>query len=240
VSPAWPDVKGALPTPELRALSVIAAVTFMIIIAIDVIVGMLKFKGYLSPEMAHFYRISEQGSLGEFAGYIATQMAVIFVVTIAVRLQSPLHMAVAVLLEYLLLDDMFMLHEAMGFGIAKRFLSGETLFPAEALGELCFGVLFCSGIIGVFVVATRASTPYLRSLCALFFAPICLLAFCAIGVDFVHSLVPRSAKYLDGMVALIEDGGELFAMFMLMLVAAAQWIALSWIAPAQKARLISP
>jgi hypothetical protein len=240
LSQAWPDLRQALLQPEFRSIASIAGVTFVILTIVDVVAGMLKYKGYLAAEAVQFYRISEQGSLGEFAGYFATQMSVIFVVVIAFRMQSSLHMMIAVLLEYLMLDDMFMVHETIGSGIAKRFLTGDYLFPAQALGELCFGVLFCLTIMVVFVLATRASTPYLRSLCALLFAPLCLLAFCAIGVDFFHSLVPRNAKYLDGVVALIEDGGELFAMLVLLLVATAQWLALPWLAPSYGRALNSP
>lgn len=240
INQAWPDLRQALFQPEFRSLASIAAIAFVILTIIDVVAGMLKFMGYLPAEVVQFYRISEQGSLAEFAGYFATQMSVFFILVIAVRLRSLLHLTIAGLLEYLLLDDMFMLHETIGAGIARRFMPGHFLFPPQALGELCFAVLLCSAIVTVLLLVTRASTPYLRSLCALLFAPLCLLAFCAIGVDFFHSIVPRSAKYLDGVVALIEDGGELFAMLTLMLIAAAQWIALAWIAPLRNIRVNSP
>jgi hypothetical protein len=240
IGQAWPDLRQVLPLPEFRSLATIATLALIALVIIDVVAGMLKFKGYLAPEVVQFYRISEQGSLGEFAGYIATQMAVIFIALVAMRLRSTLHVMIAVLLQYLMLDDMFMLHETIGTGIAKLFGTGDYLFPAQALGELCFGLFFCSAVVVVFVMATRSSTSYLRSLAALLFAPLCLLAFCAVGVDFFHALVPRSAKYLDGIVALAEDGGELVAMLSLMLVAAAQWMALQRIAPAQGRVLISP
>lgn len=157
------------------------------------------------------------------------EMAVFFVFLIAVSLQSVLHLLFAVLLQYLMLDDMFMVHETVGAALADRFYSGQIPFPAEALGELTFGALFCAGVAVVSVLAARATTSYLRSLCALFIAPVMLLAFCTLGVDFLHAQVPPDAKYLDGLVALVEDGGELFSMFVLMLIAAAKWIALPWL-----------
>jgi hypothetical protein len=237
---AWPDLRHAWPTPELRGLAFIAAMTFLAVIIIDIVAGMLKYKGLVAPDTAHFLRISEQGSLGEFCGYIAMEMAVIFVFLTAVSLQSVLHMLVAVLLQYVMLDDMLMVHETAGAAIAKRFITGPTAFPPDALGELMFGVFFCTGVVAVSVLAARTSTPYLRSLCALLFAPIILLAFCAVGVDFLHAQVPRDAKYLDGVVALLEDGGELFSIFALMLVAAAQWIALPWLSPPDQQGLNPP
>lgn len=240
LSLAWPDLRQSLLQPEFRAVAKITLAVFVAVIIIDVIAGMLKFKELLPAETIWFYRISEQGSLGEFTGYIAIQMAVIFIVHIAVRLQSSLHMLIAGLLQYLMWDDMFMLHENTGSMIASHFFKGHYLFTGQALGELSFGLLFCSVVVAIFIRATRSSTPYLFSLCALLFAPLCLLAGCAVGVDFFHSMVPRNAKYLDGIVALIEDGGELFAMFSLVLVAMAQWMALCWIAPVDNRKLISP
>jgi hypothetical protein len=237
---AWPDLRSALSQSEFRGLTTLAVSAFLLVIGIDVVAGLLKYMGHLSPEVARFYRLSEQGSLGEFTGYITMQMAVLFTLMLSIQLQSSLHMMIAVLLEYLLLDDMFMLHEAAGSSMAQLLFSKQSLLPSVALGELCFGGMFCLVMVGVFVVATRASTPYLRSLCALLFAPLCLLAFCSVGVDFLHALVSRDAKFLDGIMALVEDGGELLAMLLLMLVAVAQWLVFSlWPYKSQKA-LISP
>ena len=237
---SWPELRSALSQPELKSLAVLVALCFLLLIMLDVATGMLKFTGYLSPEVVRFYRISEQGSAGEFAGYVTSQMAVIFIMMTALRLKSSLHMMIAMLVQYMLLDDMFMLHEMMGSDIAAMFFAGKYLVPAQALGELCFGVGFCAAAVAVFAFSLRTTTPYLRSLAFLLFAPLCLLAVCAIGVDFFHALVPRSAKYLDGLVALLEDGGELLAMFILMLVAAAQWIASGWISPRHNGGVISP
>ena len=237
---AWPDIKFTLPLPELRWLGFLSAILFLIIIITDVVAGMMKFKGYLSPEATRFYRISEQRSLGEFIGYVILQMAVIFIVAVAMRMKSSLHLLFAVLVQYLMLDDMFMLHEAAGDAVAKRFFTSEGLSHSVALGELIFGALFGVIILGGMKKAFAASTAYLRSLCVLLAIPLCMLALCAVGVDFLHALVPHDAKYLDGIVALLEDGGELFAMFALMLVAAAQWIALSWIAPLPNRMMMSP
>jgi hypothetical protein len=212
---------------EFQGLAALAVAAFLLAVGIDVVAGLLKYKGYLSPEVVRFYRISEQGSLGEFTGYIFMQMAVLFTLMLSLPLQSSLHLMIAALLEYLLLDDMFMLHEAAGRSLARTFFGYQSLLPTQPLGELCFGAMFCLVMAGVFAVATRASTPYLRSLCALLLAPLCLLAFCSVGMDFLHALVSRDAKFLNGVVALIEDGGELLAMLLLMLVAAAKWLVFS-------------
>lgn len=228
---AWPDLRPALSLPEFRALAWLAAAALVIIVGIDVVAGMMKYKGALSPEATRFFRISEQGSLGEFVGYFSMQMAMLFTLLVACLLRSPLHAMITGLTEYLMMDDMFMLHETVGKKIGEVVFSGQNLFQADALGELCFGALFCGTLAGLFVVATRASAPYLRSLAVLLLGPICLLALCAVGVDFLHSLVSRDNKFLDGIVALIEDGGELSAMLLLLLAAGAQWLTFASLAP---------
>lgn len=237
---AWPDLRPALSQSEFQGLAAMALAAFLLIIGIDVVAGLLKYKGYLSPDVTRFYRLSEQGSLGEFTGYIAMQMAMLFTLMLSIRLRSSLHVMIAVLLEYLMLDDMFMLHEAAGSSLAQMFFPKQSLLPVQALGELCFGGMFCLVMVGVVVLATRASMPYLRSLCVLLFAPLCLLAFCSVGVDFLHALVTRESKFLDGIMALLEDGGELLAMFLLMLVAMAQWLVFSMRPYKAQKALISP
>ena len=237
---AWPDLRPALSQSEFQGLATLAVAAFLLVVGIDVVAGLLKYMGHLSPEVARFYRLSEQGSLGEFTGYIVMQMAVLFTLMLSIMLQSSLHMMIAVLLEYLMLDDMFMLHEAAGSSLAQTFFSKQSQLPAEALGELCFGGMFCFIMVGVFVVATKASTPYLRSLSMFLFAPLCLLAFCSVGMDFLHALVSRDAKFLDGIMALLEDGGELLAILLLMLAAVAQWLVISMRPYKAEKALISP
>ena len=152
-------------------------------------------------------------------------MAAISCLAVAWRLQSHLHFAFATVLEYLFLDDMFGLHEEAGARLGTLFTGNFAEGVGESLGELAYGLVVCTIIGLLFWSFFQRSTQQQRSLFGMLLIPFVLLGLCAVGVDFIHGMVPRSEKYIGAILVLIEDGGELCAMYLLMLVAAAECLA---------------
>ena len=99
---------------------------------------------------------------------------------------------------------------------------------SDALGELIFAIGVCAFGAAILMRVFRSSTMFQRSLFFALLIPLFSLGVCAVGIDFLHALIPNEDKFGNGIVALMEDGGELLSMLLLMLVAAAQWIALAW------------
>ena len=224
---AWPDVRPAIKTPEFRWLALIGMMLLPLLLGVDVLAGLLKQFQIFPADQLLVFRLAEQNSVAEFVGFETLQMAAIFCLLIAWRLQSSLHFALATVLEYLILDDMYGLHELAGFNLSLLLTGTTSPNFTESIGELAYGLVACTIIGLLFWSYYRRSAVQLRSLFGMLLVPFVLLGICAVGVDFIHAIVPRSEKYLSAMLVLIEDGGELLAIYLLMLVAAAQWLALT-------------
>jgi hypothetical protein len=223
---AWPAVWSASRSPEWRVMAAISAVVFTSLVITDVVSGLLKQAGILADGNVSLFRISEESSIAEFTGYFAMQCAVVFLALLAYRLRSQLHAFFAVLFQYLVFDDMLSLHEVIGERLGNAFFATQTYLPAVAMGEFMFAAAFLLSVGTAFVYALFNSNTYLRSLAAMLLVPIGILGFCAVFLDVAHAAVPDTSKYLGGLLALAEDGGELFAMMLLALTSAAQWLSL--------------
>lgn len=194
------------------------------LVATDVVSGLAKHKGFLSENLAYVLRLSNDGSLGEIAGQVALQSSAFLLAYTAWRLRSALHWLLASSLQFLFFDDVFSLHEQTGEWLGERFFAAQKLFPAKDLGELSFGLAI--GLVLTCLVARhfRTSTVWQRMLCAIVILPIVILGFFGVVVDFSHALVPADDKFLGGLGALLEDGGELASSFLIMLGAATNFL----------------
>ena len=224
---AWPALRPAIRTSEFRWLALIGMILLPLLLGVDVLAGLLKQFDIVAAENLLVFRLAEQNSIAEFVGFESLQMAAIFCLVVAWQLHSNLHFALSTVLEYLILDDMYGLHETAGFNLGVLFSGTASSAFAESIGELAYGLTACTIIGLLFWSFYRRSAEQQRSFFAVLLAPFVLLGICAVGVDFIHAMIPRSEKYLGALLVLIEDGGELLAIYLLMLVAAAQWLALA-------------
>jgi hypothetical protein len=148
----------------------------------------------------------------EIFQYLKAFWIVIMLAALWWRTRECVYAAWTLLYAYLLCDDAFQIHERVGGAIARyRDYEGAFRQTAQDFGELTvFGVsgLFSLVLISItYLRSTREARNASKDLILLFG----LIAFFGIVVDVVHSLAAEGG-YLEAVLGVVEDGGEMFAM----------------------------
>jgi hypothetical protein len=148
----------------------------------------------------------------EFFQYLKLLWTIVLLTCLCLRTREKGFLAWALLFAYLLVDDSFSLHEGIGELLAGRLAFGNAL----GLRAIDFGELLVSAIAGMllFVVIAwaymRGSEDFRRASRHLL-ALLLLIVFFGVVVDMVHiALAPGG--WLDTVLVILEDGGELVAM----------------------------
>lgn len=198
---------------ERRQLAVVLLALLLALDALLIAADVLRHGGVLSDPR---FAITRERSFGEMIQY--AKFAILVVVLLTAPRRSGGSVAWAVLFVALLVDDSLAVHERLGLRLADRLglPAVGPLLPRD-LGEL---VVFAgAAVVWLVPLATvlwrgdQAS----RALTIALLPPLALLAVFGAGGDLVHSLARgQSFRYVAGLV---EDGGELVAVSVLVAVA---------------------
>ena len=158
--------------------------------------------------------IAHDGSLAEWFGYILMAGAALMMWRAYRRERVVLCLTFAVVLATVMLDDSLMIHENLGAVVAREVDLVSRLGPeSKDAGELVIWItialfLLPWGIAGV-IFTPVAKWPSLFLLAAL----IVMLAFFAVGIDFLHEPVCEAFAFHWCFQAfdIIEDGGEMLS-----------------------------
>jgi len=179
----------------------------------------------LVPDLDTFrnFNITEDRSFPEWFNYAKLLAISLLLLRISVRARSPLFLALAACFAYAMLDDSLRFHERGGGTLTEALgLPAVAGMRSQDLGE--FLVHAAAGLVaavGLVVGWLRTDAAY-RRLGSVFLGLLLLLAFFAVFVDVFRRVVVSDAHQLvHGMVAVIEDGGEMLS------TALAFWAALS-------------
>ncbi len=164
------------------------------------------------------FAVTAERSYGEWYQYV--KAAAVVLLLLRSRRQAAAAWAWAGLFAYLLLDDALALHEAFG-----RFLASAATLPRigpvrpEQVGELFLYAIVGLAFTGAVTALLRRDDPASWRLSVVLMPPFAMLVFFGAVVDFFHSFLRDGAyRYAAGV---IEDGGEMLAMSVL--VAIAYW-----------------
>jgi hypothetical protein len=172
----------------------------------------------LLPDM--MYNIELDHGYGEMLQYIKEFWIILLLLELAFRRRKVLYFAWSLLFSYLLLDDMFQLHEFIGGTIIKPFLV-ETFGRQSRFGVSFkdYGELLVSAIAGssllFFVAISHLQIDNKGKIASvMLFMLLCLLAFFGIAVDMLHEHIwVRRSEFLNWDVfGMIEDSGEMIIM----------------------------
>jgi hypothetical protein len=128
----------------------------------------------------------------------------------AFRWKSFLALAWAFLFVFLLLDDLFQLHEAIGQALAARvdLPAWGNLRPGH-VGEALF-LSTVGAMVGILaLLAWRRGRGPERELATVLVGGVALLALFGVAVDLVHSAA--SGRLARLVLAVVEEGGEMVA-----------------------------
>jgi len=161
------------------------------------------------------FDISYDLGMGEAFQYIKELWVILFLLWLIVRYHKWIYAGWALLFSFLLLDDMFSLHEhlakvivhALGYAEQKEiFLHLRYKDVGELAIALTAGVFFLL-ITGIGYLKSDWST---RRDLQSFFALCLLLAFFGVAFDVIGRLAENIV--FQGLTTLLEDGGEMIAM----------------------------
>jgi hypothetical protein len=159
----------------------------------------------ISDATVKFIKLREEGSLGELFEFVLLLFVVAGLIFISRRTSFGMFMLTAALYLWIAADDFFAIHEHLGDVVTALLPSVD-----ERIAEVVAFVPF--GIVAILVTLRVSLKADFHVQNAVFVALIWLIGFFAVGIDLLHSLIPSTVKpLLDRPLALVEDGGEMFA-----------------------------
>lgn len=117
----------------------------------------------------------------------------------------------AVIFLYVLLDDSLEIHEHLGYH-AGTFLENAGISGGKTVGELLvFAALGFIVFIPLFYYYFRSNHRDLKIMSQDLFMLFAAMLFFGIGVDVLHDMA-ETGTILNGVLGLVEDGGEMLVM----------------------------
>lgn len=198
------------PSPRARAIA--AAIILLSLDVLLILADLLRHAGLLRDVR---FAVTAERSYGEWFEYVKAIIVALLLFGAARRTRAAL--VWGGLFVYLALDDAFAVHEALGVIVAR----GLSLPAVKSIEPRQLGELVIYGVVGLaFTIALvsvlRRSDGASRLLTAALALPFALLVFFGAGMDVIHSLL--SDRTSRDIVGLIEDGGEMIAMSLLVAI----------------------
>jgi hypothetical protein len=185
-----------------------------VLVAIDFAFMVLHIIHKLTPYLKDIrFWLGQDGGYAEFFQYGKIALIIVLLLYLNLLDFAPVYVVWLVIFSYFLIDDALQVHETVGYYLADRFH-----FPAQfGLRPVDFGELLASGTVGavclVLIVAAHVySEPPLRKVNWQFIGVFAALAFFGVFVDTLHSVSMAGPRLVQGMVGLVEDGGEMLVM----------------------------
>lgn len=172
----------------------------------------LNLFGMLSKELLS---LTVDGSYSEVYQYIKEYWIILLLISIGSNKKNILYFTWALLFIYFLIDDSLQVHENLGYFLIKYF----TLQPGFGLRAQDYGELLVSAFFGI-VIFSLIGWFYCRSdiddkiRSRNIFFLIILLALFGVVIDMIVSMIPIT--FWKAIFALIEDGGEMIVMSMIL------------------------
>lgn len=166
---------------------------------------------------------SERG-FGSMFSYGLSFLASVLLLLTGFERRSRVLLLSALLMAFVWYDDWAQYHEKFGRFLRENFefpgvLATNTSSTSEILAWMIPGIFFlCVGGWSL-----RRPRPGDRGILAAILLPFLLLVFCAAVIDYFHHLTHGAQTgfigVLDGVIGIIEDGGEMVAVALIALVA---------------------
>jgi hypothetical protein len=191
-----------------------AARLLAILIAADVMIMALHITRarFGVPDGPLFSLDVDQGYSAIFQ-YLKEFLIAALLLQLTLQRRRLLYAAWMLLFVYLLADDSLRIHERLGFTLMNLFEIPSVFgIEGQAYGELIISLLFGSLLLMAIGVAHLRAEPFEQVFSKNLFALFVGLAFFGVAVDILHQLMPS----LDSRFSMIEDGGEMIAMSMIL------------------------
>lgn len=174
----------------------------------------LTVRGLITSDLfrSELLSMSVPGQLPDVFQY-AQELAIVILLLSAFIIRERLAYAIwAVAFSYILVDDIFELHERVGYYLAQSLDFPEIIgLPPGEVGQMLFlavmGLILFTVAILLILTHTGQARQVSVSLTLLLLAG----AFFGVGVDLVQGFV-MEIRGISGLVKITEDGGEMLIM----------------------------
>lgn len=180
-----------------------------LLITTDVIFMVLhvlhRYSGFfIDPQ----FSLTKDRGFAETFQYLKEGWIALVLLALTLRTPNLLYPGWALLFGYLLLDDLFALHERLGFRISRHLGFPEMLgLRPEDFGEVTVSASAAVFLFALIGVGHYRADPAARSISRSLFALLAGLVFFGVVVDLIHVMLAYPV-WLD----LVEDGGEMVMM----------------------------
>ncbi len=188
-------------------------IIFFSLLAIDIVfMGLhsLKSLGYINDPN---FSVTKNFGYAESFQYLKAAFIAGCFIMLATKLKKPLFYCWAAVFTYILLDDSLELHEMAGYSLSE-FLDPKLPFVGlgSTAGELiAFAIFGALLFIPLFYFYYKSKSADLKIVSQdLFILFVGLVGF-GMGVDLLHDFA-ATGTVINGMLGLIEDGGEMIIM----------------------------
>ncbi len=205
--------------PPYRTLFIAMFCFALVVCAIDVATRALRFFHMVDLNRSLFYLLSTDRGFPEITGYFAMGTAALALFFMLLRSRSPVYLFWIVLLSYLIADDYFKIHEYFGDLFSAAYPAPAGVMSREDIGQMIYSATAGSIALAIFLIGYAFSAWRDRALSLWLLIPFSGLAFFGIFLDAVHSLFEGWPKWIPAAFAVIEDGGELVCMWLILIVA---------------------
>jgi hypothetical protein len=195
----------------------LSSICLLLLIAADMAFVIAHLVHRHSPLLAsNLYSLGQDGGYAEMFQYLKTYWIVIMLGALWSRTRERVYLAWMLLYAYLLCDDALQIHERGGGIIARSWSYQDALgLRAQDFGELTVSAVAGLALLALIAMLYSRGTREARNVSKDLALLLAILVFFGIFVDMLHIMAP--GRYLKDALAVIEDGGELFA------VSAACW-----------------
>ncbi len=164
------------------------------------------------------YSIEFDRGVPEFFQYFKELAILILVFVSAVRLGMKGLFAWAALFLYILVDDAFSVHEVLGRRLAEIFEFAPDHLKPRDVGELLVSVVAGGVLLTAIGLSYLLGCARFRSITHDLLLMFATLAFFGVFVDLLHSAIKLGSVF-SHVLALIEDGGEMLVMSLILIYA---------------------
>lgn len=169
------------------------------------LLGLLSLAGAISA-IPDILRIDRDWALPETLNYAKWLALITFSALLFDRQRQAIFLAIGIMCVIALLDNSLQFHETLSMPLLSILVPGLAL--PLGVGEIIFMGLEGVLVLGPIVYGWVKAPPRIRRQVA----PLLLLfggaAFCAVAVDYAHTLVSGS-RLLSRIFGILEDGGEM-------------------------------
>jgi hypothetical protein len=186
----------------------------VLLLCADLVFILLHAVHSFTPHLPDFYaNITYERGAGETAQFLKEFWLVLALGWLAVSVSRG-YVAWALMFGYVLVDDVFMLHERLGSRTAEDFRFPYTfgVRPWD-LGELTFVAAAGCACLVLVALAYRRGGAAFRSRSRPLLGLVAGLSFFAVAVDLVHG---SNDQYGQQPMSLVEDGGEMLCMSLIL------------------------